>query len=91
MNDNVVALYSHVRGNGELMDELSQITNEQELSTRVVLMGKELGFTISEEDALWGLTHIDEFIQEAVTGDELSDLELELVSAGSCTGYNDNP
>ena len=91
MNDNIVAFYSRVRGNEALMTELAQISSPEKLSTRVVLMGKEMGIVLTEEDVLSGLQHINEVITRVANAEELSDMELELVAAGSVhtTGTDD--
>ncbi|WP_417822412.1 hypothetical protein [Terasakiella sp.] len=91
MNNNILAFYSRVRGNEALMTELAQISSPEELGTRVVLMGKEMGIILTQDDVMSGLEHINEVITRAANPEELSDMELELIAAGSVhtTGTDD--
>ena len=83
MNTTVIDFYKFARTNPEIVTQLSAERDPEAFLARAVEAGREAGFDFSLEEARLELTDLPQLINDIANDDELTDFELELVSAGS--------
>ena len=82
MNSTVVDFYKFARTNPEIIAKLSEKCDQEVFLARTVEAGQAAGFSFSLEEARHGLADISQLVEDIANDDELTDFELELVSAG---------
>ncbi len=77
-----IQFYATIRKDTEVLARLSQATSEAELIELIFDEAKALGFEPTTELIKAGLDSLPAIIEETSKGDELSEMELEIVSGG---------
>ncbi|MBD9650261.1 hypothetical protein IB267_18095 [Ensifer sp. ENS09] len=77
-----VQFYAAIRKDTETLARLGQATSEAELVELILDEAKTLGFEPTVELVKAGLDNLPAIIEETSKGDELSEMELEIVSGG---------
>ena len=87
MNANVIEFYKKVRTDKGLIEALSEGKTAEEFYTIAVDKAAEVGITLQEDDVKEACEKFGELRVLAANDDELTEFELEMVSAGA-TIYN---
>lgn len=74
--------YSAVRRDREALDRLVQAGSEAELIELIMDEAEKRGFVPTQELVKAGLSNLGAIIQQVAGSDELTEMELEIVSAG---------
>ena len=79
--ENLQSFYRRFRDD-EALAELQSLGDVDAYASAIVALGSENGFAFDAEEVKAALDDPQAFLGDALEGDELSDLELEYVSAG---------
>lgn len=93
MNDNVVALYQKIRTDGRLIAQFESCDGPEALVQQALIISSKLGVQVERQDLEAAVADLGSLIQSAANEDELTDFELEFVSAGfpiNCSGGADS-
>ncbi|MEQ9557337.1 MAG: hypothetical protein RIG67_16320 [Rhodospirillales bacterium] len=82
MNTNVVEFYKKVRTDQGLIEALSEGKTAEEMSAIAVKKAAELGITLQQDDVVAACGNFEELCKLAANDDELTEFELEIISAG---------
>lgn len=82
MNNNIIEFYRAVRQDQPLFDQLVTMQDADQLVEAVMSAGPKFGFDLTQDDVRQGLNSLTEIIAEVGNDEELTDFELEFVSAG---------
>ncbi|MAN81468.1 MAG: hypothetical protein CMM77_05190 [Rhodospirillaceae bacterium] len=82
MNANVVEFYKKVRTDQGLIEALSEGKTAEEMSAIAVKKAAELGITLQQDDVVAACNNFTELCKLAANDDELTEFELEIISAG---------
>ncbi|MEI2300990.1 hypothetical protein [Ensifer sp. MJa1] len=77
-----VRFYAAIRKEPAVLARLGQAASETELVERILDEARALGFEPTVELVKNGLDNLPMIIEETSKGDELSEVELEIVSGG---------
>ncbi|MBL1178785.1 Nif11-like leader peptide family RiPP precursor [Pantanalinema sp. GBBB05] len=80
--DNLSAFYQVFRTDLTLQQQLEGITDPSEYVDKAVSLGASRGFEFTHEEVEAAIANPSEFLEESL-GEELNDLELQVVSGGS--------
>lgn len=83
MNQNIIDFYQVLRSDAKLVETLMKHEGTDELLEAATSEAKKLGFHFTKEEALTAGMNIDALRAESANDEELSDFELELISAGT--------
>ena len=83
MNANVVEFYKKVRTDQGLIEALSEGKTAEEFYMIAVDKAAEIGITLQQDDIKEACGKYGELCQLAANDDELTEFELEMVSAGA--------
>jgi hypothetical protein len=82
MNTNVIEFYKKVRTDKGLIEALSEGQTAEEFYTIAVNKAAEAGISLHVDDVKEACEKYGELCELAANDDELTDFELEMVSAG---------
>ncbi|MEI2300991.1 hypothetical protein [Ensifer sp. MJa1] len=77
-----VQFYSEIRKDRETLDRLAKAASESELIELIMDEAEKRGFAPSKELVRAGLSDLGAIVQQVAGGDELTEMELEIVSGG---------
>jgi predicted ribosomally synthesized peptide with nif11-like leader len=80
--ENLSAFYQAFRTDLTLQQQLDGITDPSEYVNKAVSLGASRGFEFTHEEVEAAIANPGAFLEESL-GEELSDLELQVVSGGS--------
>lgn len=78
----LASYYAKVRKDAAILSRLAHTENEAELVQGIIDDASERGFALTADQVKSGLSDLGALAKEAAEGDELADFELELVSGG---------
>lgn len=81
-NSQSVAFYAAIRKDGAALSRLAGAESEAELIERIMDEATSRGFTLTEGLVKSALADIGGLVRQTTAGEELADFELELVSGG---------
>ncbi len=82
-NGENVRFYTAIRGDAETLARLGAARDEADLIELIMDEAQSRGFALTEDLVRAGLADLGGLIKEAANGDELTELELEIVSGGA--------
>ncbi|MCF3630555.1 hypothetical protein RJ527_04815 [Thalassospiraceae bacterium LMO-SO8] len=82
MNTNVVEFYKKVRTDQNLIEALSEGKTTEEFIKTAVDKAAEMGITLQQDDIVAACGNFAELCKLAANDDELTEFELEMISAG---------
>ncbi|MEI2300989.1 hypothetical protein [Ensifer sp. MJa1] len=82
-NSDNVRFYAAIRGDAEALSRLGQATSEAELIELIMDEARARGFELTAGLVRAGLADLGTLVKEAASGEELTELELEIVSGGT--------
>ncbi len=83
MNQNIVDYYQTVRQDKALQAAYAGCENFDQIIEKAVDEGRKLGFSFTKEEALAAGMNFKALCSQAANDDELTEFELEMISAGS--------
>lgn len=82
-NNNILRFYSAIRKDAETMNRLAAAPSEEVFIERIMEEARARGFEPTPELVHEGRANLAAIVQEAAAGEELTDMELEVVSGGA--------
>ncbi|MBD9650260.1 hypothetical protein IB267_18090 [Ensifer sp. ENS09] len=82
-NGDNVRFYAAIRGDAETLARLGAATSEAELIELIMDEAQSRGFELTADLVRAGLSDLAGLMREAANGEELTELELEIVSGGT--------
>ncbi|HBC07537.1 MAG TPA: hypothetical protein DC046_08140 [Rhodospirillaceae bacterium] len=83
MNQNIIEYYRQLRVSEDLMAAFSLSKTPEDVADTAVEQGDKLGFSFTKEEALAAGMNFKALCNEAANDDELTEFELEMISAGT--------
>lgn len=83
MNQNIIGYYKQMRVSEDLLAAFAHSKDFEDMIDIAVEQGGKLGFSFTKEEALAAGLNFKALCSQAANDDELTEFELEMISAGA--------